>query len=84
MRLRNTSHPSRVFPLLAGILGGVVSLALDFDHVPVLWWRNIPITLDSLSTEAARPFHIPALLGAAAFLSYRLAHTYRLLVAIRR
>lgn len=66
------SHPSRTTPLLAGVLGGVVSLGFDIDHLGKYFYEG-PIA-------EGRPLHIPVLLGTAVFVLYRFAHTYRLLV----
>lgn len=65
------NHPSRTAPLLAGVLGGVVSLGLDLDHLGKYLYEG-PV-------GGGRPLHIPLLLGAAVFVVYRFAHTYRLL-----
>lgn len=73
-------HPARVSPYLAGILGGVVGMAVDLDHLAAcLLVGDLPSSGD-WSCGFGRPLHFAALLGAAVFLGYRIAHTYRLLV----
>ncbi len=69
----------RVHTLWVGILGGIISVAIDVDHLLVLWWEGTPVTLTSLVTQAGRPFHIPALIISGALCVAAFAYCYRLL-----
>jgi hypothetical protein len=74
------AHPSRITPLLAGVLGGIIGLGLDLDHlVACLFVGQFP-SPGSWSCGFGRPLHWPAFLVVIAFLGYRITHTYRLLV----
>jgi len=70
---------ARIYTLFIGILGGITSLALDVDHLFVLWREGIPVTLNSLVTLAGRPWHIPVLVISCIFCIGTFAYNYRLL-----
>ena len=46
--------------LVCGLVGGVLGVALDLDHILVLWRKGLPITWRNLATQAGRPLHLPA------------------------
>ena len=69
---------------MAGLLGGLVGLGVDLDHLAACLLQGELPTIASWSCGNGRPLHSVALLVAAGFLSYRVAHTYRLLAAARR
>ena len=77
------SHPSRIGALLAGILGGIVGLGLDLDHLAACLFVGELPSIGNWSCGYGRPLHWIAFLGVTAFLIYRLAHTYRLWARIR-
>lgn len=70
---------ARIYTLYIGILGGIASLALDVDHLFILWREGIPVTLNSLVTLAGRPWHIPVLIGSGILCIGAFAYNYRLL-----
>lgn len=71
-------------PLLIILAGGIVGVALDLDHVPVLLAKGLPVTLGNLATQAGRPFHRPALIISGGIFVYRLSQYFRLLVDMVR
>ena len=46
-------------PLFIILISGIVSVAVDLDHIIVLLTKGLPITLVNLATQAGRPLHIP-------------------------
>ena len=70
---------ARIYTLYIGILGGIASLALDVDHLFILWREGIPVTLNSLVTLAGRPWHIPVLVGSCILCVYAFTCLIRLL-----
>lgn len=45
---------------ICGFVGGLLGVALDFDHILALWWKRLPITWYNLARESGRPLHLPA------------------------
>ena len=70
----------RIYTLLVGLLCGFVAVAIDVDHLLVLWWEGKAITLTNLVTQAGRPLHFPVLLILGVVCIYTLARLDRLLV----
>ena len=75
-----TAHPSRRSAFSACLLGGIVGLGIDLDHLAACLLQGEIPTIASWSCGNGRPLHLVALLGAAVFLGYRITHSYRLLV----
>ena len=72
---------ARAYTLLVGLLCGVAAVAIDVDHLLVLWWEGKAITLTNLVTQAGRPLHFPVLLILGVVCIYTLARVDRLLVS---
>ena len=74
----------RIYTFLVGLFCGVVAVAIDVDHLLVLWWEGKAITLTNLVTQAGRPLHFPVLLVLGVVCIYTLARVNRLLILKRR
>ena len=74
----------RIYTLLVGLFCGVAAVAIDVDHLFVLWWGGTPVTLTALVTQAGRPLHFPVLFILGIVCIYTLARVNRLLVLKRR
>jgi len=57
---------------------GALSVLLDYDHVPVLIAKGLPITAENLITQAARPLHYPLLILLGIVCLYTLSRLARL------
>ena len=71
---------ARIYTPLVGLLCGIVAVAVDVDHLLVLWWEGKAVTLTNLVTQAGRPLHFPVLLILGVVCIYTLARLDRLLV----
>ena len=70
----------RIYTLLVGLLCGVAAVAIDVDHLFVLWWEGKAVTLTNLVTQAGRPLHFPVLFILSFVCIYTLARLDRLLM----
>lgn len=61
-----------------GVLGAI-SVLLDLDHVWVLFWEKVPITIENLGTRAGRPFHWPSVMVSGGLCLISWAYHIRLL-----
>ena len=70
----------RVHTLWVGLLGGFIAVAIDVDHLVVLWREGTPVSLANLVAQAGRPLHIPVLVISGILCVCAFARCYRLLL----
>lgn len=51
-----------MYAFLVFCVSGLCSLALDVDHILVLLYKGLPITIENLCTRSGRPLHWPSVL----------------------
>ena len=71
-------------PLLGLIVSGLAGVGIDLDHMLVLFWWGIPVTLESLATKAGRPLHWPGVIVSGVVFIIAVSRHFRLLAKLER
>ena len=71
-------------PLLSLLIVGASGVGIDLDHLLVLFWRGIPVTLENLATKAGRPLHWPGVIVSGVVFIIAVSRHFRLLAKLER